>query len=627
MAMPHVSPPLDTLLQFPSPAASSEAAPEKDNEEENQTEDEQEQEVNMRLDSPQDMFNQLRKSIELRRIQLHSKLKDPKVTKTIEESFYELKALELYNARRLELAEKRQKLLGNAKDTSRKAFAMKIRKKAQSIKPSAFASASVAESLGKGSWLARRIIHVSHCLLNRGYYPEKEQGKGACHPSYFNDVEVRAGLENWSKGLVEITDGGWEKSVKPEKLRKYVNNHLFEKLGIESEISLSTASRWLKALGFQMKRKQKGVYFDGHERDDVVASRKEFETYMHTQVLPFCYEYNGPDLIETAPTLKDGEKIHYPIFHDECSVHANDLDPYVWEREGEEAIRGKSRGRIVHVSDFIIEHCGRLALSTEEIEIQMNLPEHPLTLLAANLTTASSRRKKTVAAPVATARNHQQATAAIVGNSLDKYRLSTFDARRIIHPGSGHDPWWDMPQLLAQTKDALDIFETKYPDGVGVFIFDCSSAHEAFADDALIAHKMNRSPGGAQPKMHDTVNPVTGAKQCMVFEANCTQTDSDGKSLAGQAKGMEQVLRERGLYKDGDKINGVCADCKKSEAAREKARKVARAHQEADGDIHGVTRGIEDENFDVERSTICSPFAASHRKPRSQMPLPSKISL
>jgi hypothetical protein len=61
-----------------------------------------------------------------------------------------------------------------------------------------------------------------------------------------------------------------------------------------------------------------------------------------------------------------------------------------------------------------------------------------------------------------------------------------------------------------QTKGAIDIFEAKYPDGRAVFIFDCSSAHEAFAVDALVAHKMNRSPGGKQPKMHATINPATG---------------------------------------------------------------------------------------------------------------------
>lgn len=81
-----------------------------------------------------------------------------------------------------------------------------------------------------------------------------------------------------------------------------------------------------------------------------------------------------------------------------------------------------------------------------------------------------------------------------------------------------------------------------YPEGIAVFIFDCSSAHEAFADDALMAHKMNKSPGGVQPKMHDTIIPATGQLQSMVFPDNTHEKSADGVSLAGKPKGMERVL-------------------------------------------------------------------------------------
>lgn len=30
------------------------------------------------------------------------------------------------------------------------------------------------------------------------------------------------------------------------------------------------------------------------------------------------------------------------------------------------------------------------------------------------------------------------------------YQIPSFDARRIIYPGANYDPWWDMPQLIAQ---------------------------------------------------------------------------------------------------------------------------------------------------------------------------------
>ena len=57
-------------------------------------------------------------------------------------------------------------------------------------------------------------------------------------------------------------------------------------LKIETTISESTAVRWLKKLGFSMCRVQKGVYVDGHEREDVVAARNNLITYLNTHVLP-----------------------------------------------------------------------------------------------------------------------------------------------------------------------------------------------------------------------------------------------------------------------------------------------------------------------------------------------------
>ena len=41
------------------------------------------------------------------------------------------------------------------------------------------------------------------------------------------------------------------------------------------EISCETARRWLHYLGFDMSNHQKGVFFDGHDRDGVVTYRKK----------------------------------------------------------------------------------------------------------------------------------------------------------------------------------------------------------------------------------------------------------------------------------------------------------------------------------------------------------------
>ena len=41
-------------------------------------------------------------------------------------------------------------------------------------------------------------------------------------------------------------------------------------------VSLKTAIRWLHHLGFKPRSHKKGIYIDGHERDDVVKHRSEY---------------------------------------------------------------------------------------------------------------------------------------------------------------------------------------------------------------------------------------------------------------------------------------------------------------------------------------------------------------
>jgi hypothetical protein len=139
-----------------------------------------------------------------------------------------------------------------------------------------------------------------------------------------------------------------------------------------------------------------------------------------------------------------------------------------------------------------------------------------------------------------------------------------------------------------------------YPDGIGIFIFNCSSAHEAYADDALMAHKMNCGPDGQQPKMHDTVIPGTDIIQSMIYPDDCIKQDGNGELLASKAKGMKQMLHECGLLEElakasrGRKPIGVCVTCKMSQVARDKAIKAAKSCQEeADSGIDGISNRYE----------------------------------
>jgi hypothetical protein len=104
--------------------------------------------------------------------------------------------------------------------------------------------------------------------------------------------------------------------------------------------------------------------------------------------------------------------------------------------------------------------------------------------------------------------------------------------------------------LLAQVDKALDIFEEAHPGCEGLFIFDQSSAHASLGPDALRAFDMNKSNGGKQRKQKDTVIPMNnpyaefrGKPQKMTTEA-------------GAAKGLKQVLEERGFN-----ITGMSSKC------------------------------------------------------------------
>ena len=107
---------------------------------------------------------------------------------------------------------------------------------------------------------------------------------------------------------------------------------------------------------------------------------------------------------------------------------------------------------------------GRLALSPEQVEAQLLLPEHSC--------------------------------------------LRVTDARKIIYPRKNHDAWWDLNQLRNQTTDAVDIFEYLNPNKVGIWLFDCSSAHEGLAADVLNINNMNVNPGEKQKHLHTTTIPI-----------------------------------------------------------------------------------------------------------------------
>ncbi|CAG8751443.1 21581_t:CDS:2, partial [Gigaspora margarita] len=79
------------------------------------------------------------------------------------------------------------------------------------------------------------------------------------------------------------------------------------------------------------------------------------------------------------------------------------------------------------------------------------------------------------------------------------------EARVMMVLGANQDGYWDSAKLFEQVRKAIPIFERTHPECVGVFAFDNATSHTAFAENALVASKMNLNPGSSAPKMRDMI--------------------------------------------------------------------------------------------------------------------------
>lgn len=194
------------------------------------------------------------------------------------------------------------------------------------------------------------------------------------------------------------------------------------------------------------------------------------------------------------------------------------------------------------------------------------------------------------------------------------------DAAVVTYPGTKVDPWWDCMQLIDQVKSrAIPIFEYLFPDAQGVFIFDCSSAHESYGPTALRVSNMNLTPAGKKPKfLQDTTVPsndpripvqLRGQPQSMVYPIDHTDP-----KLAGKSKGVRCLLDERGLWdfyeakakERGNKPVFHCKACKMSGIKRDLAAREGRLQREKEVEEH-IKNGEDpdDLNINEPNNPIC----------------------
>ncbi|KZP09639.1 hypothetical protein FIBSPDRAFT_900319 [Athelia psychrophila] len=376
-------------------------------------------------------------------------------------------------------------------------------------RPCTQASQAISHRMGKGPYFARQICYHEHYLIRHQRLPPSKASARHGQFTLLDNKNVCLAVHRYlaAKDLGTIT---------PDDLCRHVNGMILPALGLtgpKDKICHRTTINWLHKLGYVCKDVVKGVYFDGHECPDVITYREKFLKEIATYEKLMC-TYDDETMEPVPPLLAPGEHEHVFLAQDECIFHVNEGPHHQWLKTDQQPLKKKGNGRSIHVSGWICETIGQLQLSEAQLEAQASLPEAE--------------------------------------------QLKVTNARKTIYPGKNHDAWWDLDQLAANLADAVDIFEYTQPGKVTVFLFDCSSAHEGLALNALNVNNMNVGPG----------------------------------DLRNKPKGMHIVLEERVSVWDelvkrakGGKPIGKCKECTKSQVKKDAERRVAEAEAMGHEDV------------------------------------------
>jgi hypothetical protein len=139
----------------------------------------------------------------------------------------DLEALDQYNNLRLRLQLECLSLKLRYK-MARGVMRHQLKLRMSQIKPAINASTTVAGRCNRGPSFARTIRSMAAHLLTTNQLPENNQGKGASHKTLLTDPRVASALQEWVKGGLPVTDGGFEGRVCKDifLLRCYSDNLL-----------------------------------------------------------------------------------------------------------------------------------------------------------------------------------------------------------------------------------------------------------------------------------------------------------------------------------------------------------------------------------------------------------------
>lgn len=353
----------------------------------------------------------------------------------------------------------------------------------------------VARCFNRGVRFAKNIITWERMWIKDRIIPHGRQGAHIKVSSVLNDEDTILFVREYIAEKKEaITASALADAVGKYLGSKSIASRLQTALeansmdfGPQKSLSVSTeaARCWLRKMGYSWRGAVQSVYFDGHERPDVVAYRKQFvRDFLGLESKMANWDDDGNLL--GGRRAPDGSRWIVVVTHDESTFQVNDGRRHMWLQNEKDPLRRKGAGKGIMVSEFLTPRgrlCAPSSITDDELE---GLPRHATQFL--------------------------------------EY---------------GPDNHWTGEKMAQQTLDiALPLFEVVFPSQQfqGLFCFDNASNHRSMPDDALIVNQMNLGPGGKhQRQMRDGWNTAKGEPQAM-------QADD------GNAKGIRQILIERALW-------------------------------------------------------------------------------
>jgi transposase len=218
------------------------------------------------------------------------------------------------------------------------------------------ASLLAAKAAGRGVKHARNVRAWLLAYLRTGKLPLHRYGQ--YHSSVLEDEDLKQMIQ---LHLQSIAKAGY---VKAQDIVDFMDTkEIQDHLGTKTGISVSTACRWLHRLDWQYRRKQNGMYLDGHEREDVVNYCKEFlQRWAQYEKRTVTYDKEGKVISTPVGFPVPGGRFRsILVTHDESTFYANDRRKTKWTHSADKATpERKGDGPSLMVSDFLTPEWGRL---------------------------------------------------------------------------------------------------------------------------------------------------------------------------------------------------------------------------------------------------------------------------